>query len=54
VIISEVIYQAILQYSPRLFDVVRFDSMGPIALKGKTVPQVLYRAQLKRTPLTLA
>jgi PAS domain S-box-containing protein len=54
VIISEVIYQAILQFSPRLFDVVRFDSMGPVALKGKTVPQVLYRAQLKRTPLTLA
>jgi PAS domain S-box-containing protein len=54
VIISEVIYQAILQFSPRLFDVVRFESMGPIALKGKTVPQVLYRAQLKRTPLSLA
>lgn len=52
VIISEVIYQAILQYSPRLFEAVRFDSMGPVALKGKTIPQILYRAQLRRTPLT--
>jgi PAS domain S-box-containing protein len=50
VIVSEVIYQAIEKEMPRLLKVVSFESMGPVALKGKNQPQVLYRAAIERTP----
>ena len=34
-----------------LLDIVSFVPAGPIALKGKSVPQKLYLATFERTPL---
>jgi PAS domain S-box-containing protein len=50
VIISEMIYRAIENEMPRLLEVITFESMGPIALKGKHQPQTLYRIQIERVP----
>jgi PAS domain S-box-containing protein len=51
VIISEVIYRAVEKEMPRLLDIIAFESMGSIALKGKHQPQTLFRAQIERGSL---
>ncbi|MCA9986997.1 MAG: response regulator [Anaerolineales bacterium] len=51
IVVSEHIYEAIRERSPRLLELFAFESLGPTAIKGKTKPQVLYRIHLTRTPL---
>jgi PAS domain S-box-containing protein len=50
-IISEVVFKAVLNNWPDQMGTISFQSMGPVSLKGKSTPQVLYRIQLDRTPL---
>ncbi len=49
--ITETIYEAVERDVPHLLDIVSFVPAGPIALKGKSVPQKLYLATFERTPL---
>ncbi|MCI0396186.1 MAG: adenylate/guanylate cyclase domain-containing protein, partial [Chloroflexi bacterium] len=51
IVISEVMYNALADGWPELVHRVPFRSMGPVALKGKANPQVLYQAQIRRIPL---
>ena len=51
IVVSEHIYEAIRERSPRLLELFAFESLGPTPIKGKTKPQDLYRIHLQRTPL---
>lgn len=52
--ITETIYEAVRRDVPHLLDVISFAPAGPVALKGKSMPQKLYLATFQRTPLALA
>ncbi|MDT8306197.1 MAG: response regulator [Anaerolineae bacterium] len=48
VIITEAIYEAVSKDVPRLFEVIPFSQVGPLALKGKAHPQLLYLTTFQR------
>ncbi|MCB8982226.1 MAG: response regulator [Ardenticatenaceae bacterium] len=50
VIISQVVYQALHEKAPDYLQRIRFEKIGPIALKGITPPQTLYRTMVERLP----
>ncbi len=52
IIISQVVYQALHEKVPDFLRTIRFEKIGPIALKGITPPQTLYRTTVGRTPIT--
>ena len=52
IIISQVVYQALLEKAPDYVQQSRFEKIGPIALKGITPPQTLYRTTIERTPIS--
>jgi class 3 adenylate cyclase/CheY-like chemotaxis protein len=49
IIITEAIYKAVESDVPRLLEVIPFRPAGPIALKGKAHPQMLYLTTFQRT-----
>ena len=50
IVVSASIYQALAEQSPRrLEDSQILTSLGEVSIKGKIVPEVLYRVSLKRT-----
>lgn len=51
VVVSAGVYQAVVDKDPDLLVRASVDSMGEVPLKGKLVPQLLYRANIPRTPL---
>ena len=51
IIISDAVYRALQQSTPRLLERVKFESMGSIELKGIDKPQILYCTRMSRTPL---
>ena len=50
VIISQVVYQALHEKAPDYLQRIRFEKIGPIAQKGITPPQTLYRTMVERLP----
>ena len=54
IVVSEHIYEAIRERSPRLLELFAFESLGPTPIKGKSKAQDLYRIHLQRTPLDQA
>jgi PAS domain S-box-containing protein len=48
IFITESIYKAVKKDAPRLLEVVAFDSVGPVNLKGKSNAQTLFVASLRR------
>jgi class 3 adenylate cyclase len=51
IVVSASIYQALAEQSPRMLEEFGFTSLGEVYIKGKIVPEVLYRVSLKRTEL---
>lgn len=51
IIITATIHQAIQEYNFELLREIQFESIGEQLIRGKKVPQLLYRAQMKRGPL---
>lgn len=51
IVIAKSVFDALQQQRPDALKRVCFSASEPIALKGFDTPQVLYRAQIKRTPL---
>lgn len=51
IIISQVVYAALQQIAPDFLKEFPFERIGPIALKGISPPQILYRTQIERTPI---
>lgn len=49
IVITEAIHSAVMADVPRLLEVIPFAPVGPIALKGKLHPQVLYVTTFQRT-----
>jgi len=49
IVITESIYEAVKKDVPRLLEVISFERVGPIALKGKTNAQMLYLATFQRS-----
>jgi class 3 adenylate cyclase/DNA-binding response OmpR family regulator len=51
IIITESIFEAVKVDVPKLLEVIPFKPVGPIALKGKLKPQMLYLTTFQRTPV---
>jgi PAS domain S-box-containing protein len=51
IIISQVVYQALQEQAPELLERTKFEMIGPVDLKGITPPQMLYRTEVRRTPI---
>ena len=51
IVLTEVIYDALRARAPRMLDVLRFESLGEIEIRGKAHTQLLYHVQMERTPL---
>ncbi|MBK8984765.1 MAG: response regulator [Chloroflexi bacterium] len=51
IIISQVVYQALQDIAPQFAQQTPFERIGPIALKGISPPQILYRTAVARTPI---
>lgn len=51
IIISQVVYSALEEIAPKFLRQIPFMRIGPIALKGISPPQILYRTQIERTPI---
>jgi class 3 adenylate cyclase len=51
IVVTESLYESVLRDVPRLLEIISFAPAGPVALKGKSMPQVLYIATFPRTPL---
>lgn len=51
IVIAKSVFDTLQQQKPDVLKRVNFSASEPIALKGFDAPQVLYRAQIKRTPL---
>ena len=50
IVITESIYEAIKKDVPRLLEVITFEQLGPLELRGKPDPQKLYITTFRRTP----
>ena len=48
IVVTESIYRSLTANAPRLIDILNFETMGAVAIRGKTVPEVLYRLQVQR------
>ncbi|HSM57793.1 MAG TPA: response regulator [Candidatus Sulfomarinibacteraceae bacterium] len=48
IFITESIYDAVEKDAPRLLEVIDFQQVGPVNLKGKSKSQTLYRASFRR------
>ncbi|MFW6070242.1 MAG: response regulator [bacterium] len=48
IFITESIYDAVKKDAPRLLEVIDFQQVGPVNLKGKSKSQMLYRASFRR------
>ena len=51
IIISQVVYQALQDKAPDFLENIPFERIGPVALKGISPPQTLYRTTVDRSPM---
>lgn len=48
IVVTEVVFRSLHDKAPRLIDILNFEALGAVDIRGKTVPEVLYRLNVKR------